>query len=181
MPLRSLPPHAPIAAHTSTKRLIPSRYRNHTRSAPFTSPFEWERPLACGARLAVTTTMRLAALALALSGCSLFMHSIEKPKASVRDVSVSSAGFTGITGQLHLDVMNPNGFGVPLSGIDWQLSIGGSRAVTGSAQLSKEIPAKGTAPIDTSLSISPADAITVAGVLAGGAHDYTITAKLHFS
>ena len=124
--------------------------------------------------------MRLACLAL-LSGCSLFMHSIEKPKATVRDVSLSSAGFTGITGELHLDVMNPNGFGVPLSGIDWQLSIGGARAVTGSAQLSKEIPAKGVAPIDTSLTIGASDAIAVAQVLAGGARDYQITAHLHFS
>jgi LEA14-like dessication related protein len=124
--------------------------------------------------------MRLACLAL-LSGCSMFMHSIEKPKATVRDVSVSSAGFTGITGELHLDVMNPNSFGVPLSGIDWQLSIGGARAVTGSAQLSKEIPAKGVAPIDTSLTIGATDALTVAQVLAGGSRDYQITARLHFS
>jgi LEA14-like dessication related protein len=124
--------------------------------------------------------MRLLFLVL-LSGCSLFMHSIETPKASVRDVSVTSAGFTGVSGQLHLDVMNPNSFGVPLSRIDWQLSIGGARAVTGSAQLSKEIPAKGTAPVDTSLSISAVDAIMVASQLASGAHDYTIAAKLHFS
>ena len=109
------------------------------------------------------------------------MHSIETPKATVRDVSVSSAGFSGVTGELHLDVMNPNSFGVPLSGIDWQLSIGGARAATGTAQLSKEIPAKGVAPIDTSLSIGTSDAITVAGILAGGARDYQLTAHLHFS
>ena len=111
----------------------------------------------------------------------MFMHSIEKPKATVRDVSVSSAGLAGVTGDLKVDVMNPIGFGVPVSGIDWQLSIGGMRAVSGSSQLSQEIPAKGVAPIDTSLSISPSDAIGVASVLAAGARDYTITAKLHFS
>ena len=88
----------------------------------------------------------LCALVLAsglATGCSLFMHSIEKPKADVRAVSVTSAGFTGVTGELHLDVTNPNGFGVPLAGIDWQLSIGGSRAVTGSVQLTQTIPVKG--------------------------------------
>jgi len=121
------------------------------------------------------------ALLVFVTGCSLFMHSIETPKATVRDVSVSSAGFSGVTGELHLDVMNPNSFGVPLSGIDWQLSIGGARAATGTAQLSKEIPAKGVAPIDTSLSIGTSDAITVAGILAGGARDYQLTAHLHFS
>ena len=122
-----------------------------------------------------------ATAALALSACSLFMHSIEKPKAEVRDVTVSSAGFSGVTGQLRLDVMNPNGFGVPLSGIDWQLSIGRTRAVTGKVELQQTIPAKGVAPVTTSLTIDARDAITVAGSLASGARDYQITARLHFS
>jgi LEA14-like dessication related protein len=129
--------------------------------------------------------VRLAAVAstvaLALSGCSLFMHSIERPTADVRDVSVSSATFSGVSGELALDVTNPNSFGVPLSGIDWQLSIGGARAVTGSVQLSQTIPAKGVAPVTTSLSIATADALAVAAVLAQGSRDYQINVKLHFS
>src|SRR5690606_19581594 len=97
-------------------------------------------------------------LVLALtSGCSFFMRSMEKPTATVRDVSVSSVGFTGVAGELHVDVMNPNSFGVPLSGIDWTLSIGGSRAVTGTVQLSQTIPAKGVAPVVTSLAIDARD------------------------
>lgn len=122
-----------------------------------------------------------AASVLALSACSMFMHSIEKPKAEVRDVTVSSAGFSGVTGQLRLDVMNPNSFGVPLSGIDWQLSIGGARAVTGRVELQQTIPAKGVAPVATSLTIDARDAIAVAGSLAAGARDYQISARLHFS
>ena len=128
--------------------------------------------------------MRLLALcttALAVSGCSLFMRSIEKPSAEVRDVSVSSAGFTGVSGELRLDVSNPNGFGVPLSGIDWTLSIGGARAVTGKAELSQSIPAKGVAPVVTSLAIDARDAISVAGALAQGARDYRVELRLHFS
>ena len=126
-------------------------------------------------------SLALVAACMSLSACSLFMHSIEKPKAEVRDVTVSSAGFSGVTGELRLDVMNPNGFGVPLSGIDWQLSIGGARAITGRAELQQTIPAKGVAPITTSLSIQARDAINVAASLAGGARDYQITAQLHFS
>ena len=109
------------------------------------------------------------------------MRSIEKPKAEVRDVSVSSAGFSGVTGELRLDVTNPNAFGVPLAGIDWQLSIGGARAVTGSVQLSQTIPAKGVAPVTTSLTINAMDAAIVASQLAGGARDYKIRATLRFS
>jgi|ERR1043165_9085865 LEA14-like dessication related protein len=119
--------------------------------------------------------------AAALSGCSLFMHSIEKPKADVRDVSLQSASFSGVSGELALDVMNPNSFSVPLSGIDWTLSVGGARAVTGSVQLSQQIPAKGVAPVTTSLSIATGDALNVAAVLARGSRDYQISVRLHFS
>jgi LEA14-like dessication related protein len=111
----------------------------------------------------------------------MFMRSIEKPTATVRQVSVSSVSFTGATGELDLDVMNPNSFGVPLSGVDWQLSIGGAKAVTGTVQLSQTIPAKGVAPIVTTLSIDARDAVTVAGVLGRGARDYRIDVTLHFS
>jgi hypothetical protein len=94
---------------------------------------------------------------------------------------MSSAGLGGVSGELALDVMNPNGFGVPLSGIDWQLSIGNTRAVTGSVQLSQEIPAKGVAPVTTSLSIGTMDAINVARVMASGTRDYRIDVHLHFA
>lgn len=124
--------------------------------------------------LAVTTCLSLCA-------CSLFTRSIERPTATVRDVSVSSAGLTGVSGALRLDVANPNGFGVPLDGIKWQLSIGGARAVTGTVSLAQTIPAKGVAPVETSLTIDARDAIAVASQLAGGAHEYTIALELDFS
>ena len=111
----------------------------------------------------------------------MFMNSIEKPKAEVRGVNVAQAGFTGVTGELRLDVMNPNGFGVPLAGIEWQLSIGGARAVTGTVELQQTIPAKGVAPVTTTLTINAMDAAVVASQLAGGARDYRIHAKLKFS
>ncbi|MGE0870872.1 MAG: LEA type 2 family protein [Kofleriaceae bacterium] len=123
----------------------------------------------------------LAVACLALTGCSMFMRSIERPSATVRDVSLSSAGFGGVSGQLQLDVTNPNSVGVPLSGIEWQLSIGSARAVAGSVELSQTIPAKGVAPVVTSLTINPRDAIAVASALSSGARTYTLTAKLQFS
>jgi LEA14-like dessication related protein len=133
-------------------------------------------------KLRVASALALVlAVCAATSGCSIFMRSIEKPTATVRDVSVSAVSFTGATGELSLDVMNPNGFGVPLSGIDWQLSIGGARAVTGTVQLSQTIPAKGVAPVVTTLTLDARDAVTVAGVLASGARDYKVDVTLHFS
>ncbi len=127
--------------------------------------------------------MRLPSLvaAVTLSGCSLFMHSIERPTAQVRDASLTAAGLSGVSGQLKLDVTNPNTFNVPLSGIDWQIAIGGARAATGTVEMQQTIPARGVAPVVTSLSVATADAINVAGAIAGGAREYQLDATLHFS
>jgi len=114
-------------------------------------------------------------------GCSIFMRSIERPQATVQEVSLASAGLTGVSGQLRLDVTNPNSFGVPLSGIDWQLSLGGARAVTGRVELSQTIPARGVAPITTTLTIEARDAFAMASALSAGARGYRLTAQLHFS
>jgi LEA14-like dessication related protein len=109
------------------------------------------------------------------------MRSIEKPQAEVRGVSVASAGFTGVSGELRLDVTNPNPIGVPLQSIEWQLSVGGTRAVSGSVKLSQTIPAKGVAPVVTSLTIDARDAIDVGTALARGSRDYRLDATLTFS
>jgi LEA14-like dessication related protein len=124
--------------------------------------------------------MMIAVIALG-AGCSMFMRSMERPKIEVRDVAVAPSGLGQITGELKLDVTNPNDFGVPLNGIDWQISIGGARAVTGKIELSQTIPARGVAPVTTSLTIGLADAMAVGAALAGGARDYALAAKLRFS
>lgn len=116
-----------------------------------------------------------------LTACSMFMKSIEKPTAEVRGVTMATVGWSGVEGALQLDVANPNGFGVPLSGIDWELALGGARAVTGRVDLKQEIPAKGVAPVQTSLRVELRDAATVATALSAGRRDYTLRAKLHFS
>ncbi|HEX7842131.1 MAG TPA: LEA type 2 family protein [Kofleriaceae bacterium] len=118
---------------------------------------------------------------LPVFGCSIFLRSMERPEVRVRDVSVASAGLTGVSGELKLDITNPNRVGIPLSGIDWQLSIGGARAATGRALLSQTIPARGVVPITTSLAIDARDAIAVASALVGGTRDYQVTATVHFS
>jgi LEA14-like dessication related protein len=125
--------------------------------------------------------MRLAFACVALCGCSLFMHSMERPTAQVRDASVTAAGLGGVSGSLRVDVTNPNTFGVPLSGIDWQLEIGGNRAATGNVELQQTIPARGVAPVTTSLSVSTNDAIGVVRAIASGAREYQLDATLHFS
>jgi LEA14-like dessication related protein len=122
------------------------------------------------------------AVLLAGTGCSLFMHTVEKPSVSVEGVAVTSASLAGgIDGEMKLDVSNPNPVGVPLSGIDWQLSVDGAQAVTGHVDVSQTIPAKGVAPVTASLHIDARDAFDVAQRVAGGAREYQLDARLHFA
>ncbi|HVK76224.1 MAG TPA: LEA type 2 family protein [Kofleriaceae bacterium] len=125
--------------------------------------------------------LALAALALLASACSFFTRSIEKPTADVRAVSLSTLSLSSVEGELRLDVANPNGFGVPLSSLQWELSIGGARAVTGAVELSQTIPARGTAPVVTTLRIDPRDAAAVAAQVARGSRGYKLGARLTFT
>lgn len=120
-----------------------------------------------------------AVLATLLSAC-LFTKPIEKPTAQVRGVSVGAISFSGLEGAIDLDIQNPNSFGVPLSEVEWELSIGGADAVSGRIELSQTIPARGVAPVTASLRIDAFAAVAVGSELSRGARTYRLAARLHF-
>jgi LEA14-like dessication related protein len=125
------------------------------------------------------TSLCLAALCAPLAAC--VFAPVETPTAQVRSVSLGAASFTTLLGELDLDVQNPNGYGLPLSSIEWQISIAGSPAASGGATLSQTIPAKGSAPVATTLRVDLGQAIGVAGAIGRGARDYHLDARLHFA
>jgi LEA14-like dessication related protein len=125
--------------------------------------------------LLVVTTLAL------LGGCALFTHPIEKPTAQVRGVAVTSVSFTGLDGEIALDIQNPNAFGVPLSEIEWQLSVGNAQAVSGRIELTETIPARGTAPVRAILPVDAMDALEVGSEIARGVRTYQLAARLTFS
>lgn len=125
--------------------------------------------------------LALAFVSMFATGCAVFGKTVEKPTAQVRAVSVASVSFTGIDGEVALDIQNPNSFGVPLSAIDYQLSVGSAHAVDGRIELSQTIPARASAPVAAALHIDARDALAVAGELSRGTRTYRIDARLHFS
>jgi LEA14-like dessication related protein len=126
-------------------------------------------------------SLLVVALVTLVSGCALFNHPIEKPTAQVRGVAVTSVSFTGIDGEIALDIQNPNAFGVPLSQIEWQLAVGSARAVTGRIELTETIPARGTAPVRAILHVDAGDAIDVGAAIARGERGYQLDARLTFT
>lgn len=122
----------------------------------------------------------LAVLALAAGACAALSPIAEKPDVTVRSVSLSSVGLTGMDGELDMDIYNPNGFGLPLTRVDYTLSVGTAQAVRGTFELSATIPAKGTAPVSGTFRIDTASAVGVAASVASGARNYEIAATLYF-
>ncbi len=131
-------------------------------------------------RCSQNTLVILLGTMMALAGCGLLSAVAEKPTVKVTQVSLSSAGFSGVRGQLGLNVHNPNPFGMPLHRIDWTLSVGSAQAVQGKIELSENIPAQASLPVTTSLTISALDAVQVASQIASGVRAYNLRATLYF-
>jgi hypothetical protein len=121
------------------------------------------------------------AAAALLAGCALFSRPFEEPEIKVRGLGIERASLAGIEAVLALDIFNPNEYGVPLEGGSLQLSIGGSRAVTVTFDLAETIPARASAPIETSIFIGSADAARVGRRLASGQRDYELAGELSFA
>jgi LEA14-like dessication related protein len=126
-------------------------------------------------------TLLLVAFVASVSGCALFTHPVEKPTAQVRGVAVTGVSFSGLDGEIALDIQNPNAFGVPLSEIEWQLSVGSAQAVTGRIELSETIPARGTAPVRAILHVDAMNAIDVGREISRGVRTYQLAARLTFT
>jgi len=113
-------------------------------------------------------------------GCPGITKPLEKPTVSLQGVEVTSVSLAGLDARVSLSIMNPNSIGLPLRALDWELSIGGASPIRGRANLSENIPARGTAPVDVDLHVSATTAMETATRIASGANDYHVSGVLHF-
>jgi LEA14-like dessication related protein len=128
----------------------------------------------------MTTRAPLLAAAVALFAAAGCLRPLEKPTVKVDTVDVHSVTLRGMTGRMALDIFNPNQVSLPLKAVDWELSIGGARAVRGRVDLSASIPAMGTAPVAVQMHVDSMDAVQVAKRLAAGAREYRVEGTLIF-
>ena len=113
-------------------------------------------------------------------GCPGIPRPLEKPAVTLQSVAVTDVSLVGLDVRASFAMANPNSIGVPLSALDWELSIGGAAPVRGRATLSETIPAKGTAPIDIDLHLSAGAAVDTAAAIARGATGFRFAGTLHF-
>jgi LEA14-like dessication related protein len=100
---------------------------------------------------------RLASLALLFSlaclavGCGSM---VKQPTASFRGQKLREATAEGFRVDFDVDVDNPNGFALPVSGAKYKLGLGGVTVVDEAAKPTGSVPARGALPVTIPVALS---------------------------
>lgn len=101
-----------------------------------------------------------------------------KPEVRVQNVSLAEADLRRIALQVGFEVQNPYGVSLPVLGLRYRVWIADVPLAEGEVQLERPIPARGSAPLTTTLAFGPVDAARAAGRLALGNRRYRIEGTL---
>jgi LEA14-like dessication related protein len=133
-------------------------------------------------------TLRLPAglvlLALLMSGCSLFVPKLEKPKLSVVNVELEKSDLWEQRLKVRMRVENPNDRPIPVKGLTVALDIEDQEIAHGVSGASFNVPAFGEAEFDMNMTANMAGALLKllgAGNQFRDSIDYRIKGKLSLS
>lgn len=98
-------------------------------------------------------------LAVALSGCALFVPKFQTPKLSIVDVEVVKATFLEQQLRVRMSVENPNDRSLPVQGLSYTVYLGSQEFATGVSDASFVVPALGTAEFNMDVTANAAGAI----------------------
>ena len=98
-------------------------------------------------------------LAVALSGCALFVPKLETPRLSIVDLEVRKAGFIEQQLRVRVRVENPNDRSLPVKGLSYTVYLGGQEFATGVSDTSFVVPALGTAEFNMDVTANAAGAL----------------------
>ena len=87
--------------------------------------------------------MSLIAMAFVLTACANMETVISAPGVSLRNVTVTSLGFSSQTFLLGFDVVNPNPFPLPVSEVSYGIKLDGHGFANGETAANFVIPAQG--------------------------------------
>jgi LEA14-like dessication related protein len=97
--------------------------------------------------------MRLLTL-LPLCLVSFACQSVQRPTATVRGMSLRDIDARGFTMNFDVEMENPNGFTLPLADVDYGLSLGGSKLLSGEARPETSLPANGSRAISLPVTLT---------------------------
>jgi len=110
--------------------------------------------------------------ALGLAGCAglkdLARAAFQEPKLVFRTATVDALDLEGATVALHVDLENPNGFGLDVARVGWTFDADGTRVASGEMPGGLVIPANGTAPLAIPVRVRWHDVPGIVGLLRRG-------------
>jgi len=121
-------------------------------------------------------------LAVALSGCALFVPKLETPRLSIVDIKVRKASFIEQQLQVRVRVENPNDRSLPVKGLSYTVYLGGQEFATGVSDASFIVPALGTAEFNMDVTANAAGALfSILGKPRGQGIDYRMKGRVVLS
>jgi LEA14-like dessication related protein len=123
----------------------------------------------------------LVVVCLASVGCSN-LSGLQRPTASVTGMELGEVDARGFTMNLGVDVANPNGVVLPLAGADYELGVGGVRALGGRAKPQGSVPANGSRQVTVPVSVAFDDLLAAEQAIrdSGGDVPYDLQGGLTF-
>ena len=120
-----------------------------------------------------------ALLTALVTGCG----SVQQPTASFRSADVAAASADGFRINFGVDVGNPNGFELPISGAKYKLALGGVPVLDDTAKPAGSVPAKGSLPVTIPVGLSFEKLLSAEKSLvsSGGNVPYEFNGELEFS
>ncbi|HEY6517207.1 MAG TPA: LEA type 2 family protein [Steroidobacteraceae bacterium] len=114
------------------------------------------------ARTSRTRLVSLLLLAVALSGCALFVPKFQTPELSIVDVQVIKANFLEQRLRVRMRVQNPNDRSLPVQGLSYTVYLAGQEFATGVSDASFVVPALGNAEFNMDVTANAAGALFAA-------------------
>ena len=132
----------------------------------------------------ITTTLIFAISLFLITACGPNGAGIkgvaEPPGVSVQDVSFERFTWQGGEALFTLNLSNPNSFPLPLTGVDYALSLNGVEVGNGSREQSLQIPARQSRMVQFPLRLSFVNMASVLpGLMQQGSMNYQLRGSVH--
>ena len=134
------------------------------------------------ANLSPLRSVPLLLLAVALSGCALFVPKFQTPQLAIVDVQVIKANFLQQRLRVRMRVQNPNDRSLPIQGLTYTVYLGGEEFATGVSDASFTVPALGNAEFNMDVTANAAGALfAVLSKPRGQGIDYRMKGRVELS
>lgn len=127
-------------------------------------------------------SLSLLLVAVALSGCTLFVPKLETPRLAIVDIEVRRANFMEQQLTVRMRVENPNDRSLPIKGLSYTVYLGGQEFATGVSDASFVVPALGTAEFNMDVTANAAGALfSILGKSHGQGIDYLMKGRVELT